>query len=354
MEECHIYEAFRQGHGTHIDDEVLWRRDGSSFSAEYWSRPIHRHGKVIGTVVTFVDITERKRAEEQTRLQTAALESAANGIAIADRRGPHPLGQPRLYPLDRLFADRDSRPNHAVPQVGGAGFAHFYRNLWQTILAGKVWQGELVNRRKDGTVYTDDTTITPVHDASGGITHFVAIKQDVTEREQAEQALEERTVYLNTLFEISPMGIVVLDSRGAFRCPTRRLKSSSAIRAQEIMGAKLDDFIVPQELAAEARTLTALCLGGPGAQLTSRRRRKDGTLVDVDIYGVPLVIERRIARLPGPVSGHHGAQAGGSRPGQVCGGPGSLQSRPGGTRAGTGAPGGGIGPGARSAGHGYG
>ena len=61
--ECHIYEAFRRGHGTHIDDEVLWRRDGSNFPAEYWSRPIHRHGNVIGTVVTFVDITERKRAE---------------------------------------------------------------------------------------------------------------------------------------------------------------------------------------------------------------------------------------------------------------------------------------------------
>ena len=60
---------------------------------------------------------------------------------------------------------------------------------------------------------------------------------------------------------------------------------------QEIMGAKLDDILVPPELAAEARTLTALCLGGGGAQATSRRRRKDGTLVDTEIYGVPLVID---------------------------------------------------------------
>jgi diguanylate cyclase (GGDEF)-like protein/PAS domain S-box-containing protein len=67
VEECHIYEAFRRGHGTHIDTEVLWRRDGASFSAEYWSQPIHRDGNVIGTVVTFVNITERKQIEQTIR-----------------------------------------------------------------------------------------------------------------------------------------------------------------------------------------------------------------------------------------------------------------------------------------------
>jgi len=67
VEECHIYEAFRCGHGTHIDDEVIWRRDGTCFPAEYWSHPIERDGKPIGTVVTFVDITERKRIEEAVR-----------------------------------------------------------------------------------------------------------------------------------------------------------------------------------------------------------------------------------------------------------------------------------------------
>jgi PAS domain S-box-containing protein len=64
VEKCRIYEAFRQGHGTHIDDEVLWRRDHTSFAAEYWSYPMLRGGKVMGTVVTFVDITERKQAEQ--------------------------------------------------------------------------------------------------------------------------------------------------------------------------------------------------------------------------------------------------------------------------------------------------
>jgi PAS domain S-box-containing protein len=77
VEECHIYEAFRQGHGTHIDDEVLWRRDGTSFPAEYWSLPMHRDGNVIGTVVTFVDITERKQTEQVLREAREAAEAAS-------------------------------------------------------------------------------------------------------------------------------------------------------------------------------------------------------------------------------------------------------------------------------------
>jgi two-component system sensor histidine kinase/response regulator len=63
VEECHIYQAFRLGKGTHIDDEVLWRIDGTSFLAEYWSIPIFRSGQAIGAVVTFIDISERREAE---------------------------------------------------------------------------------------------------------------------------------------------------------------------------------------------------------------------------------------------------------------------------------------------------
>ena len=66
-EECKIYLVFRQGSGTHVDDEVLWRANGTSFPAEYWSHPIYWDNKVIGSVVTFLDITERNEAEKQIK-----------------------------------------------------------------------------------------------------------------------------------------------------------------------------------------------------------------------------------------------------------------------------------------------
>ena len=77
MEECHIYEAFHRGVGTHIDDEVLWRLDRTSFSAEYWSHPLRRGGRVVGTVVTFADVTERRQAEQVLRKAKESAEQAS-------------------------------------------------------------------------------------------------------------------------------------------------------------------------------------------------------------------------------------------------------------------------------------
>jgi PAS domain S-box-containing protein len=71
-----VYEAVETGAGTHVEDEVLWRADGTSFPAEYWSYPLWRNGQLVGAVVTFVDITDRKRAEEELRAAKEAAESA--------------------------------------------------------------------------------------------------------------------------------------------------------------------------------------------------------------------------------------------------------------------------------------
>ncbi len=77
VEDCDIYRAFVEGLGAHGDDEVLWRKDGSSFAAEYWSRPLRRNHQVIGAVVTFVDITARKQAEEILRAAKGVAEAAS-------------------------------------------------------------------------------------------------------------------------------------------------------------------------------------------------------------------------------------------------------------------------------------
>ncbi len=83
VEECNIYRALQEREGTHIDDEVMWRGDGSSFPAEYWSYPVVRDGDLLGCAVTFVDISERRRAEEELRQseKMAALGKLSAGLA---------------------------------------------------------------------------------------------------------------------------------------------------------------------------------------------------------------------------------------------------------------------------------
>jgi PAS domain S-box-containing protein len=77
VDECRIHQSFRKGEGVHVDDEVLWRADGTSFPAEYWSHPVIDNGKVVGSVVAFLDITTRKRAEEEL-VKAKELAEAAN------------------------------------------------------------------------------------------------------------------------------------------------------------------------------------------------------------------------------------------------------------------------------------
>jgi PAS domain S-box-containing protein len=90
-EECAIYLAFTQGKGTHVTDEVLWRADGTSFPAEYWSYPICHNGRVVGSVVTFFDITQRKKAEEALRRSESRyrsiIERAPYGVFRVDQSG---------------------------------------------------------------------------------------------------------------------------------------------------------------------------------------------------------------------------------------------------------------------------
>lgn len=152
-------------------------------------------GQVGGAVLASRDITERKRSEEQLRLEGTALESAANGIVITDRRGDMVWVNQAFTRMTGYTLEEAIGQNPRLLKSGQQD-PSFYEQLWSTIRAGHVWQGELINRRKDGTLYTEEMTITPVRAQGGGaITHFIAIKQDVTQRKQTEEALrvsEER------------------------------------------------------------------------------------------------------------------------------------------------------------------
>lgn len=216
--------AIREGvHGV-VEDVGLdprmapWRERAMQFGLRYIAAfPILVDGRTVGALATYAptagfydetelvllkqisdDISyaltalaheeERRKAEERLRLGDAALAAAAQGIAIVEISGG-------IVWVNQAFT---KMTGYALDEVRGQNLRilksamqdpAFYDEMWKAILAGRVWQGELVNRRKDGSLYNEDMTITPVVDAQGRITHFIAIKQDVTGRKRLEREM---------------------------------------------------------------------------------------------------------------------------------------------------------------------
>lgn len=138
----------------------------------------------------FDNVTVRKQADAKLQLQGAALESAANAIVITDRKGQMTWANAAFsrltgYTLEEVLGRKLSFLK------SGKHDAAYYRHLWETVLAGCVWHSEMINRHKDGHLYTEEATITPVRDEHAEISHFIAVKQDISERKRAEQELQQ-------------------------------------------------------------------------------------------------------------------------------------------------------------------
>lgn len=131
-----------------------------------------------------------EKAEGQLRLQGAALASTANGVLITDRDGTILWVNAAFTELTGYsFAEAVGRKPSILKS--GKHDPAFYARLWETILAGGTWQGEFINRRKDGTLYDEEQLITPVRDETGRITHFVGVKQDITDRKEVDRLKSE-------------------------------------------------------------------------------------------------------------------------------------------------------------------
>jgi len=322
VHECKIFKAFQFGLGSHVDDEFFWRKDGSSFPAEYWSYPQHKNGEIVGAVITFFDITERKSAEQRVRDAQEFTRSTIDGLSAhicvvnadgeiittnsawdsyaitnnaaeglgksanyldaclnASKEGKaeamlfhagisavlhgalpvfvreYPCHSPdmerwftcRVNPFiingaryavishenitERKQADDELRKlslavrqspvsimitdtqgviefvNPAFSMITGysaeeaigqnprvlkSGLTppEMYKELWLALTSGNTWEGEWLNKKKDGRLFWEHCNISVIRNEPGVITHYLASKTDITERKQLEEQLK--------------------------------------------------------------------------------------------------------------------------------------------------------------------
>ena len=187
---------------------------------------------------------ELRAADAAVRRLTVAVESAANGIIITDRHGVILWTNPAFTEISGYPAEEALGQNPRLLKSGEHEPA-FYWNLWEIILAGKVWRGEVTNRHKDGQLYTIEQTITPVRDQAGQISQFVSIAQDITERKQAETLLHKREQEFRALVENSPDAITRCDGQGRRVYVNPALEKLAGKPAAELAGKTPFEAPVP-------------------------------------------------------------------------------------------------------------
>ncbi|MCE5315092.1 MAG: EAL domain-containing protein [Armatimonadota bacterium] len=149
---------------------------------------ISNDGEFLGGVGILEDVTEHKRARKLVKIQSSAIDAAGDQIVITD-------SQARIEFVNNSFLRETGYTAEEVmgqnPRILSSGkhSSDFYADMWRTVLSGNTWQGEIVNRRKDGALCTEDMSITPVKNDSGVIEHFIAIKRNITDKKLYEQQL---------------------------------------------------------------------------------------------------------------------------------------------------------------------
>lgn len=218
---------------------------------------------------------ELSSANTRLNLQAGALNAASNSIVITNPDGQIVWSNPAFSVSSGYSAEEVLGKNPRVLSSGKQG-KEFYAKMWATITSGDTWRGEIINCRKDGKLYTEEMTITPVTSQSGEITHYVAIKQDITDRKQAAEALSQAEEKYRAIFEGAVIGIFQITPEG------RPVSINRAL-------AQMHGYESPDEFLAEISNVPQEMFVDPGQMLTLRGELERTNIVQ----GVELEIYRK-------------------------------------------------------------
>ncbi|MCK7469488.1 MAG: PAS domain S-box protein [Desulfomicrobium escambiense] len=166
-------------------ETIHQRKDGTTFPVEVSSKGATVNGMRTLTSVGR-DITERKRSEAELRRLATAIEQAAEMVVMTDEKADIVYANPAFEKITGYSQMEVLGKNPRILKSGEQDHA-FYQQMWASLSAGKTWRGRFVNKKKNGSLYTEEATISPVLDPSGNIINYVAVKRDITKEQELEQ-----------------------------------------------------------------------------------------------------------------------------------------------------------------------
>lgn len=201
QEQCSILQTLQDGQPRTVAEDTFLHRNGTRFAVEYNVAPLFENQRLTGAVVSFIDITERKKQEEQRQdsekrmgLLAKVFQHSGEGIVITDADN-------RIIAVNSAFTrltgyrQEDALGQNPKLLKSGNEPKEFYVSMWATLLKDNFWQGEIWDRRKDGILYPKWLAISVVRNDAGEITNYIAGFTDITERIQAAQKFEHLTYH---------------------------------------------------------------------------------------------------------------------------------------------------------------
>ncbi|MHB1195225.1 MAG: PAS domain S-box protein [Lutibacter sp.] len=272
------------------------RKDGTFFSVEIEGRDIDLDNKSFNRLVSFRDITLRKQAQIENKKRIAALEQSANTIIITDTHGNIEYTNPKFTEITGYTAAEALGKNPKILNSGTQTKA-YYAKMWQTITEGKTWEGEFQNKAKNGTLFWEHLTISPIKDDAGNIINYLAIKEDITEYKKAEENLKESEKKYRFLFENNPQPMWIYDLETlAFLEVNKAAIQHYGYTREEFLAMTLKDIRPKEEVDTLLKDIEIAKRVGYNPAREWMHLKKSGEIINVNIVSHKVTLNNREAR----------------------------------------------------------
>jgi len=233
------------------------------------------------------DVTADRAAQDQVLTLSRAVTQSQAVIVITDAQGNIEYVNPSFIQRYGYTAEEALGQNPRLLKSGRHDAA-FYEELWSTLTKGEDWNGELCNRTKDGREIWERATISPVLNDEGHISHYVAVKEDVTEQRQVQQALADNEEKIRVMSEASQDGFVMVDDQGQVMFWNPAAEQIFGYSRKEVLGQRLHPLVAPDDDAVKAQAAFpdfAKTGTGPIVDTVSEQvaRRKDGSTFPAEL-----------------------------------------------------------------------
>ncbi len=267
------------------------RRDGGRLPVQVNSRLIHSNARDY-VVCVARDMSQIRQQNAQLQLQIHALNATGNAIVITDT-------EPRILWANAAFS---TLTGYSVEEAIGRKPAElvnagkqdsaYYQQMWDTILAGQIWHGELINKRKNGTLYDEELTITPVCLGGKDVTHFIAVKQDISTRKSAERTLRESEAHFRLFYEHAPVAYESLDASGHILEVNDEWLNQFGYSREQVIGSFIGNFLAPGQESLLKERFANFLREGAMRKAEYDFMHRDGGIVTVAVDGLIDLDER--------------------------------------------------------------